>query len=132
MVVGAYSSIFIASPLLVSFFEHQKKQLAKKGPTDGVPSVLHGNSEATVIFSNLGEILAGGSSSIKEEGPNEIEARAKLALKIDVEMRAKAPAGWKGDEVKERIVQTFLHKLLKKDKTATLALFDLVKNQPGY
>jgi len=108
------------------------KQLAKKGPTDGVPSVLHGNSEATVIFSNLGEILASGSSSIKEEGPNEIEARAKLALKIDVEMRAKAPAGWKGDEVKERIVQTFLHKLLKKDKTATLALFDLVKNQPGY
>jgi len=108
------------------------KQMAKKGPTDGVPSNLHGNSEATVIFNNLEEILAGGSLSTKEEGPIEIEARAKLALEIDVEMRGKAPAGWKGDEMKERIVQNFLHKLLQKDKAATLALFELVKNQPGY
>lgn len=34
--------------------------------------------------------------------------------------------------MKERIVQNFLHKLLQKDKAATLALFELVKNQPGY
>jgi type I restriction enzyme R subunit len=108
------------------------KQMGKKGPTDGVPSNLHGKSEATVIFNNLEEILAGGSLSTKEEGPIEIEARAKLALEIDVEMRGKAPAGWKGDEMKERIVQNFLHKLLQKDKAATLALFELVKNQPGY
>ena len=85
-----------------------------------------------MIFNNLEQILAGGSLSTKEEGPIEIEARAKLAMEIDVEMRGKAPAGWKGDEMKERIVQNFLHKLLQKDKAATLALFELVKNQPGY
>ena len=108
------------------------KQMAKKGPTDGTPAELHGHPEATTIFNNLTDILAGDSFTTNEEGPNEIAARAKLALMIDEEMRAKAPAGWKGDETKERTVQNFLHKLLQKDRQATLALFELVKNIPGY
>ena len=47
-------------------------------------------------------------------------------------MREKTPAGWKGDQAKESVVKTFLYGLMKKDRQATLALFDLVKNQPGY
>ncbi|WP_397379484.1 type I restriction endonuclease subunit R [Prosthecobacter sp.] len=108
------------------------KQMAKKGPTDGIPAELHGHPEATAIFNNLTDIMAGDSTILQDEGPNEIEARVNMALKIDSEMREKAPASWKGDETKERIVQNFLHKLLQKDGRATLALFELVKNLPGY
>ncbi len=44
-------------------------------------------------------------------------------------MRLRAPADWKGDETKERVVQNFLFPLVKKNRAATLALFELV-NEP--
>ena len=47
-------------------------------------------------------------------------------------MREEAQAGWRGDQAKESIVKTFLHELLSRDKQATLALFEIIKNQPGY
>ena len=47
-------------------------------------------------------------------------------------MQEQAPAGWKGDETKERVVQNFLYPLLNKNKDATLAMFEIIKNQPGY
>ena len=33
---------------------------------------------------------------------------------------------------KERVVQNLIHKALGKSREATLAVFELVKNQPGY
>jgi type I restriction enzyme R subunit len=47
-------------------------------------------------------------------------------------MREKAPAGWKGDVTKERTIQNFLYPLLDRNGPATLALFEIIKNQPGY
>lgn len=80
-----------------------------------------------MLFNNLSSIAAKTFQC-----PADDEERAKLALDIDQAMRERAPAGWKGDETKERIVQNFLHKLMQKDGTATLAIFEIIKNQKGY
>jgi type I restriction enzyme R subunit len=89
-----------------------------------------------VIFTNLPDILAAGRSLVVgEEKPaslEEIDRLAKLALEIDEAMREEAQAGWKGDETKERLVQNFLYRIMNKNREATAALFDLVKNQSGY
>jgi type I restriction enzyme R subunit len=55
-----------------------------------------------------------------------------LALEIDRTMRERAPAGWKGDQAREAQVLNALFPLLNRDREATLALFELIKNQPGY
>jgi type I restriction enzyme R subunit len=112
------------------------KRLGKKGAVDGVPAVLHGKAEAVVIFKNLPDILGvGGSLRVGEEkdlNPEEVERMAGLALEVDRAMREEAQAGWKGDETKERLVQNFLYRIMNKNREATAALFELVKNQPGY
>ena len=56
----------------------------------------------------------------------------ELALKIDGVMRERAPAGWKGDQAREAQVLNALFPLLNRDREATRALFELLKNQPGY
>ena len=55
-----------------------------------------------------------------------------LALKLDQAMREKAPAGWKGDSAREAIVLNAINPIMKKDRGATLAIFEIIKNQPGY
>jgi type I restriction enzyme R subunit len=55
-----------------------------------------------------------------------------LALQVDQTMHEKTPAGWRGDEAKERTVQNFLYPLMQKDREATMKLFELLKNQPDY
>jgi type I restriction enzyme R subunit len=69
---------------------------------------------------------------LREESPEEREQRAALALKIDLAMREHAPAGWKGDEAREKQVLNALFPIMKRDRQATLAVFDIIKNQPGY
>ena len=101
------------------------KRLAAKEPDEGVPAALHGKHEATVVYNNLPQILAGGCV---EDG----EERIRLALEIDRVMRERAPAGWKGDQAREAQVKNALFPLLNRDREATLALFELIKNQPGY
>jgi type I restriction enzyme R subunit len=46
-------------------------------------------------------------------------------------MRESAPAGWKGDQAREAQVLNALFPLLNRDRDATRALFELIKNQPG-
>lgn len=110
------------------------KRLAAKQPDAGVPAELHGRQEATVIYNNLPGILARGRSA--EMAPYERaengEERLRLALEIDQVMRERAPAGWKGDQAREAEVLNALFPLLDRDREATLALFELIKNQPGY
>jgi type I restriction enzyme R subunit len=101
------------------------KRLAAKEPDEGVPAALHGKREATVIYNNLPRILAAGRPDYGDE-------RARLALEIDRVMRERAPAGWKGDQAREAQVLNALFPLLDRDREATLALFELIKNQPGY
>ncbi len=111
------------------------RRLAAKLPTAGLPVGLHSNPEAAVIYNNLPSVLAaasGGASPAAEPTPEEVERRAKLALEIDRAIREHAPAGWKGDEPRERQLLNALFPLLDRNREATMALFEIIKKQPGY
>jgi type I restriction enzyme R subunit len=103
------------------------KRLVAKEPEAGVPAVLHGKREATVIFNNLGSLPA-----TTLQCPTVDTARAALALQIDLLVRDKAPAGWRGDQAREAQGLNALHAVLRRDGEATRALFGIIKNQPGY
>ena len=80
------------------------KRLAARQPHDEVPAALHGNREATVVYTNLPWILAqaGEMDRVAEVGPGDPAVRTALALEIDRTMRERAPAGWKGDQARVR------------------------------
>jgi type I restriction enzyme, R subunit len=107
--------------------EELVRRLAQQQPNAGVPAVLHGKLEATKLYNNLGTIPA-----MTFQCPASDEDRAALALKIDRVVREHAPAGWKGDDTRERQVLNALFPVLDRDREATLALFEIIKNQPGY
>ncbi|MGO8932436.1 MAG: type I restriction endonuclease subunit R [Terracidiphilus sp.] len=111
------------------------KRLAAKQPEDGAPAALHGKREATVLYNNLPRILAAGRAGadrMAEPSPEDGDERVRLALEIDRVMRERAPAGWKGDQAREAQVLNALFPLLNRNREATLALFELIMNQPGY
>ena len=62
------------------------------------------------------------------------EEKAKLALELDRAMREKAPAHWKEDVEGPKGIQVLnaLFRIMGKDREATLAVFEIVKNQPCY
>lgn len=64
--------------------------------------------------------------------PTADEQKARLALELDLTMRERAPAGWKGDPAREAQVLNALFPLMPKDRTATLAIFEIIKHQGGY
>jgi len=103
------------------------KRLAQKTPEDGVPAALYGKREATVIYNNLGSIPASTFRC-----PTNDDDKAALALQIDLAIRERAPAGWKGDQAREAQVLNALFPVLERDREATQALFEIIKNQPGY
>ncbi len=114
--------------------EDLARRLAAKQDEGEVPAALHGRREATVIYENLPRILAvgrGDGDLLAERAPYGHE-RLSLALEIDNVMREWAPAGWKGDQAREAQVLNALAPLLERNRAATQALFELVKNQPGY
>ena len=102
------------------------KRLARKQPTAGVPAVLHGKPEAIVLFNNLASIPA-----TTFQCPTDDEEKATLALELDRAMREQAPAGWKGDETREKQVLNALFPLMSRDRAATQAIFEIIKNQAG-
>ena len=115
--------------------ERLVKRLAAGLPKNQVPAQLHGRREATVIYNNLPRILpAGGvrAAGVAESPPEYGDERLRLALEIDRVMREQAPAGWKGDQAREAQVLNALFPLLNCNREATLALFEIVKQQPGY
>ncbi|BBL77445.1 type I restriction endonuclease subunit R [Methylomagnum ishizawai] len=103
------------------------KRLASKQPEAGIPSVLHGKREATVLFNNLATIPA-----TNFRYPTADDERADLALKIDLAIRENAPSGWKGDPTREAQVKNALFPIFERDRAATQAVFEIIKNQPGY
>jgi len=107
--------------------EELVKRLAEKRPEAGVPAVLHGKREATVIYNNLDTLPA---TSFRY--PTADEDRASLAVRLDWVVRESAPAGWKGDQAREAQVLNALYPVLDRDRMATQALFEIIKNQPGY
>jgi len=100
--------------------------MAGKSTSGAYPSVLHGHSLAVVLFNNLATIP--GSSF---HCPDDADDKADLALEIERAMREKAPAGWKGDDTREKQVLNALFPLLGRDREATRAVFEIIKNQPG-
>ena len=111
------------------------KKLARKGPEpDNLPYQLHGKPEAIVLFNNLATILVnpGQNANQIHDLDAETQVRVKLALELDRAMREQAPAGWLGDETREKQVLNALFPLLNRDRKATLAIFEIIKNQPGY
>jgi len=103
------------------------KRLAQQQPDAGVPAVLHGKTEANKLYNNLASIPA-----TTFQCPAGNDDRATLALQIDRIVRENAPSGWKGDETRERQVLNSLFPILNRDREATVALFEIIKNQPGY
>jgi len=101
--------------------------MARKEPGPGVPAVLHGKPEAIVLFNNLASIPVMTFLS-----PADDDAKAKLSLELDQAMREHAPAGWKGDDTREKQVLNALFPIMERDRTATQAIFEIIKNQPGY
>ena len=111
------------------------KRLAARQPEAGIPAALHGKTEVIVIYNNLPDILAAAGNAhftAAEPHAEYADERLALALEIDRTLREYAPAGWKGDQVKEAQVLNALFRSLGRNRAATRALFELVKNQPGY
>lgn len=108
------------------------------GDATGLPELLRGKPEAAVIYRNLADILPATAVEPPEhEAVHEGDARygdphLYLVLKIDRAMREQAPAHWRGDEVKEKQVLNALFPLMGRNRVATQALFEIIKNQPGY
>ena len=102
------------------------KQMAQKN-TGSHPATLNHHAEAIVLFNNLGSI-----PTTTFQCPVDEEKKADLALQLDLAMRERAPAGWKGDETREKQVLNALFPLMSRDRTATQAIFEIIKNQPGY
>jgi type I restriction enzyme R subunit len=92
-----------------------------------LPSALHGRREAIALFNNLGSI-----TGVTFECPADPEARAELALQIDLAVRESAPAGWRGDQAREAQVLNALFPVLGRDREATKAVFEIVKHQQAY
>jgi type I restriction enzyme R subunit len=115
--------------------EELAKQIVAKGGQDDVPAPLRGHREAIVIFRNLPRILGmaeEGEDVASEQTAEERDRLVALALEVDRVMRERAPAGWRGDQTREAQVQNALYPLMQKNRAATLALFELLKNQQAY
>ncbi|MFO1372243.1 MAG: HsdR family type I site-specific deoxyribonuclease [Candidatus Competibacteraceae bacterium] len=107
--------------------EELVRKLAAKQPDAGVPAVLHGKPEAAVLYHNLDLIPA-----TTFRYPATDEDRADLALQIDLAVREQAPAGWYGDQAREAQVLNAIYPILDRDREATTAVFEIIKQQPGY
>lgn len=105
--------------------EELVQRLAQKGAGQH-PAMLNGYSSAIVLFNNLASVPATIFQCPDDDG------RAKLALEIDRAMRENAPAGWRGDDTREKQVLNALFPLMARDRQATQAIFDIIKNQPDY
>jgi len=106
--------------------EELVKHMAQKN-TGGHPAGLNGYPGAIVLFNNLASIPA-----TTFQCPADEKGKAKLALELDLAMREKAPAGWKGDDTREKQVLNALFPIMSRDRQATQAIFEIIKNQPSY
>ena len=102
-----------------------KKMAAKT--TGSHPHVLNGHPEAISIFNNLASIPAATFDC-----PTDDDGKAMLALELDQAIREHAPAGWKGDDAREKQVLNALFPIMSRDREATQAIFEIIKNQPGF
>ncbi len=110
------------------------RRMSKGQNTNEVPNKLQGKTDATIIYNNLPEILSHSEQLLIAEEPI-VEYGGKLvhlALEIDRAMHELAPAGWRGDDTREKQVLNALYPIMQRDRNVTLALFELIKNMKGY
>jgi type I restriction enzyme, R subunit len=81
----------------------------------------------SLLFNNLASIAA-----TTFQCPEDDTEKAAIALKLDQAMRDRAPAGWKGDETREKQVLNAIFPIMSRDRDATQAIFEIIKNQGGY
>lgn len=114
--------------------EELVKQMSKGQANDDIPPELMDRREALVIYNNLPDILAASGSTPKvgESAPEYGDPRLQMTLAIDRAMREEAPAGWNGDAARESQVLNALFPIMGRDREATKAVFELIKNQVGY
>ena len=110
------------------------KKLDQGQSEENLPDELMGKREAMVIYNNLSSILDREfyPDAVREASAEYGDPRLALALKIDRAMREQAPAGWRGDETREKQVLNALFPILNRNRKATLAVFEIIKNQQGY
>jgi type I restriction enzyme, R subunit len=102
------------------------KRMAQKD-AGSHPAMLNGYPGAIVLFNNLASIPA-----TIFQCPADEDGKAMLALQFDLAMRENAPAGWRGDDTREKQVLNALFPIMSRDRQATQAIFEIIKNQPGY
>ncbi len=101
--------------------------------TDGAEAVSSDQAPGTHRSQRpVREAEPGPTRSCVFQCPTDEDKKAELALKIDRSIREHAPAGWKGDDTREKQVLNALFPLLSRDREATRAIFDIIKNQAGY
>jgi len=103
------------------------KRLVRKSAVDEVPAMLHGKPEAIVLYNNLQSI-----PKYSFKCPESDYDKAQLAYELDMTVRDEAPAGWKGDDTREKQVLNALYPIMNRDRKATQAIFEIIKNQRGY
>jgi type I restriction enzyme, R subunit len=102
------------------------RRMAEKGKGNH-PDELDSHPGAIVLFNNLANIPA-----TTFQCPTDESAKAKIALELDRAMRELAPAGWKGDDTREKQVLNALFPIMGRDRDATRAIFEIIKQQRGY
>lgn len=116
--------------------EELVKRMAKDGMDAQLPAELRGKPEVAVIYRNLEDILAQGNPSHFVQAADveyvDDRLRLRLAFELDKAIREHAPANWKGDDAKEKYVLNALFPIMSRDRVATQAIFEIIKNQPAY
>lgn len=111
-------------------FLQQVEALVKKMAAKNMgshPRALDDRPGAIALFNNLASIPATTFVC-----PTDAEGRAELALALDEAMREQAPANFRGDEPKEKQVLNALFPIMARDRAATMAIFEIIKNQQEY
>lgn len=120
----------------------QAEELAKKlgGDNDSpnIPGPLIGKPDAIAIYRNMPEVAAAVTETddglVREEKDDDGYGDKNLerSMKIDRVMEKEANADWKGDPAREAQILNALAPIMDNDKEATLAIFEVIKQQSGY
>ncbi len=110
------------------------RKMAAGHGAGNMPPELADRREAMVIYHNLPDILAAARPvhEVREPSSDEDRVRLAMTLAIDRAMREQAPAGWNGDPTRESQVLNALFPIMDRNREATKAVFELIKNQAGY
>jgi len=110
------------------------KKLDQGQSSADAPAQLRGNRAALVMYNNLADILASNGEAwvVSEDAPDRKDRLLSLSLDIDHVMHNEAPAGWNGDSARESQVLNALFRVLGRNRSATAAVFELIKQQADY